>query len=357
MRVAFICISHKGINKSSVGGIETFSLYLLNALKRVGAEITVFSSSDIDQSILKSIKTDTVFESNELQKTEGENTETKVFSLNYAMFQYAGLSKVLGHQQKNFDIIHFSCAQWYIPLLLSRRGDIPIVTTVHVNNLKEKPLAFLLKQEGNVHIVNISEASSKPFISYKERETIYNGIEIDQFPFREHPDSYFAWLGRIAPVKGLREAFQAAHLADVECIASGSIDYTEYFEKEVKPLLDNKRKLIASLATGSKGKFLSRAKAVLLPVRWDEPFGLVAIEAMACGTPVIAFDRGGLSETIIDGKTGFLVHTVEEMVQRMNEIDKIKRSDCRKHVERHYSSSVMAKNYYNYYQEILSKKQ
>jgi glycosyltransferase involved in cell wall biosynthesis len=334
--------------------MEIFTLYLLPQLKRLGIDVTLFAAKETDMSLLNGINFEPVFSLADLEKEEHEDTETKRFALNYAMFQYVGMKKAL-EKSRDFDIIHYSCAQWYVPFLVSDSAQENIVSTVHVNNLKQKPLEYLLSSYKHVRLAYISEASGKAFGSYFKGKTIYDGIDISLFPFRKKAEDYVAWLGRIAPVKGLKEAVLAAKLADVKLLAGGSVDYFDYFTNEVQPLLDGKRKVIGPLFGKAKGEFLSKAKCVILPVQWDEPFGLVAIEAMATGTPVIAFRRGGLAETIVDGKTGFLVDTVEEMAEKIHLIDTIDRETCRAHVEKHFSSAVMAKKYKEYYEMIMKK--
>lgn len=355
MKLAYICISHKPISASSVGGLETFTLYLLPKLKELKIDITLFAAKETDMSLLPGITLAPVFSLADLNKEENEDTEKKRFALNYAMFQYAAIRKVM-ERNHEFDIIHFNCAQWYAPFFVSDSSQTNILSTIHVNNLKQKTQDYLLSEFQHVNLAYISRTYSKNFASYPKGKVVYNGIDISMFPFSEHPQDYVAWLGRIAPVKGLKEAVLAAKQANVRLIASGSVDYPDYFTNEVQPLLDKKRTVIPPLFSKEKGEFLSKAKCVLQPVQWEEPFGLVAVEAMSCGTPVIAFRRGGLSETVIDGKTGFLVETIEEMAQKIHLIDQIDRVACRRHIEKHFSSDVMAKNYKDYYVSIARKR-
>lgn len=354
MKIAYVCISHKPISRETAGGIETFSVSLLNALIDLGHTVTLFAAKETDlKSFSPKLKFVQVFSLADLGK-ENKNLESKDFVLNYVFFQYAGAVKAL-LQKENFDIVHYSSPQWYIPFLLSNNKT-KTLTTIHVNNLRPLAASYLFNNFPNTYISNVSDSSSMPFQDYPKRKTIHNGIDLEYFPFNNEPEDYFAWLGRIAPVKGLKEAVQAAKLSDQTLIASGSIDFPDYFNLEVKPLLDQKRKVIEQPETSEiKGVFLSKAKAVLMPVQWEEPFGLVAIEAMACGTPVIAFRRGGLVETIVDGVTGYLVDSVEEMAEKIKQIYQIDRKKCREHVEKNFSSYVMAKKYADYYQELLNE--
>jgi glycosyltransferase involved in cell wall biosynthesis len=376
IKVAFISTSHKPITSESTGGLETFAIYYLNQLKQLGCQITLFAAKETDPSLFSGINLSSLFSLEDIQKGEGEDLESKAFTLNYSMFQYASLAKVL-ERKEQFDIIHFSCAQWYIPLIESQNIDKSVVSTVHVNDLREKPLNFVLSNFKNVYLANISDFSGQPFSNYSKRKTVYNGIDLNLFPFQANCSNCFGWFGRIAPVKGLREAVLAAKKADVEFIASGPRDFEEYCQKEVEPLLDGKRKLIGPLDLKNKGKFLSNARAILLPIQWEEPFGLVAIEAMACGTPVIAFAKGAMPEIIEDGTTGFLINPsgidkrgdflikksgiegLTEAIQKLNALSQEEylkmRQACRKHVEDKFSVEKMAENYMNLYKEILNK--
>lgn len=376
VRVAFVSVSHKPIDSSSTGGLETFAAYYLNQLKKLDCQITLFAAKETDVSLFPGINFVPLFSLDDLQEIKDEDLESKSFALNYAMFQYASLAKVL-ERKDEFDIIHFSCAQWYVPLILNQNTDKPIIATIHVNNLKSNPLKYILENFRKTYLINISDFSSLPFSNYKNRKTVYNGIDLDFFPFQTNSKDYFGWLGRIAPVKGLREALLVAKKADVEFTASGSRDFQEYCQKEIDPLLDSKRKLIDPLDLKTKGKFLSDAKAILLPIQWEEPFGLVAIEAMACGTPVIVFAKGAMPEIVVDGATGFLVNPTDEdrrgnfiikktgieglveAIQKLNSLsaeEYIKmRQACRKRVEENFSVKKMTEGYRGVYREILNK--
>lgn len=353
MNIAYVSVSHKPITAGSTGGIETFTQYLLPALVKRGCRVSLFGAAETDMTMFPDATLRSVFSVDELEKTLDENLESKNFTLNYALFQYAGVKQAI--DDGSFDIIHVSQAQWYVPFLLGSKGT-PIVTTVHVNNLRPKTMEFVLGKFPGTAIANISESTGRAFGSYTNRRTIYNGIDVSEYPFVSNPKEYVAWLGRIAPVKGLKEAVIAAKKANIPFIASGSIDFSEYYEKEVKPLLDSDRKVIGPLNPTEKAAFLGNARAVLLPVQWDEPFGLVGVEAMACGTPVIAYKRGGLVETIVDGVTGYLVSDIDQMVAKIGVIDIIDRRVCRSHVEKNFSADAMAKGYLKYYEDILNQK-
>lgn len=356
MKLAYITISHKPISATSTGGLETFSIYLLNALVKRGVSVTLYAGAETDMSVFPGVSFRPVFSLSDLGKSESENLESKTFTLNYALLQMMGLHQAL-NDANQYDMIHYNCAQWYAPFVCGE-SRAKIVTTIHVNNLKPEMVRYTLQKSQNPFIANISNTSAKLVDSYTKRRTIYNGIDISQFRFNENPDSYVAWLGRIAPVKGLKEAVLAAKAAGVKLVASGPIDFPDYFEQEVKPYLDSDRTVIGPLSHDEKVEFFRKAKAVLQPVSWDEPFGLVSIEAMACGTPVIAFARGGLTETVKEGVSGYLVTpgNIDEMAQKIKQIDSISRVEVRKHVEDHFSAEKMASGYAEYYQDIIEGK-
>jgi len=352
MKIAYICISHKPIEAGTTGGIETFSISLLNALRSFDCQISLFAAEETDRSMFPDIEVIPVFSLGELQKESHDSLDSKLFTLNYSLFQTAGFAKALS--RNSFDVLHFSCAQWYIPFFFQQAHH-SVVTTVHVNNLTERPLQYILHQFSGPSIVNISHASAEPFASYQQKRIIHNGIDLPSFPFIDKKGEYFAWLGRISPVKGLREGLIAARSADVDFIASGSVDFPDYYNKEIMPRLDARRKVIGPLDSKEKSRFLGQSKAVLLPVQWEEPFGLVAIEAMACGTPVIAMRKGGLKEIVVDGVTGYLVDSIEEMAEKMKSVDAIDRQACRRHVEKHFSSKGMARHYFECYHDVMQK--
>lgn len=370
MKIAYVCISHKPITYSSVGGIETFSVTLVRALQQQGCEVTMFASEESDATLFPG-DFEPLFSLKDLDKQEHEDLESKSFTLNYALIQYAGLQRVLARVNE-FDIVHVNCAQWYTPFVLAQANH-SVVTTIHVNNLRVPMMQYLMDHFSVPYIVNISQITAKPFRSYVNRKTIYNGIDVADFEYSDTTHDYFAWLGRISPVKGLKEALLAARDADVPLHASGSVDFDDYFHEEVEPLLSTSRTYKGPLFGKEKSVFMGEARAMVLPVLWDEPFGLVAIEAMACGTPVIAYARGGLLETVKDGVTGFLIDPgdgtcedpkrlkiqksgIDGLVEAMRRIETIDRKACRQHVERYFSSQIMARNYFAYFQEIEKRR-
>jgi len=187
---------------------------------------------------------------------------------------------------------------------------------------------------------------------------IYNGIDIERFPFNYKPKDYLAFLGRMSPEKGPVEAIKIAKKAKMKLIMAAKIDLVdqEYFAREVKPLIDDKQiKFIGEVNHQGKVKLLKNAKALITPIQWEEPFGLFFVEAMACGTPVIAFRMGSVPEVVKDGKTGFIVKNIKEAVEAVKNIDQIKREDCRIWVEKNFPIKKMVDDYEKIYYQIVKK--
>jgi glycosyltransferase involved in cell wall biosynthesis len=269
-------------------------------------------------------------------------------------------------REKEFDIIHFhlSLASDYICLPLSESIKQKVVITPHFASptIKGYPdRQKVLDKYKDLNYVSISNATRKGYEHLHWVDTVYNGINISEFNFNPDPEDYFVWIGKFNPDKGVREAILAAKATGVTLKIIGAIDNLDkidyaYYHNEVKPFIDDKQIIYLGEKGGKeKDEILGKAKGFLNPVLWDEPFGLVAIEAMAAGTPVIAFRKGALPETVDDGKTGFIVETVDEMAKKIREIQTIDRRRCRQWVEEKFSAEIMVKNYEKVYEKVLQE--
>ncbi len=269
-------------------------------------------------------------------------------------------------REKEFDIIHFhlSVISDYISLLGASFYPNKTIYTIHLVSpkLKNYPDRMaLLNFHKNLNYVSISNAARTGFAQLNFVDTIYNGIELSEFTYNDSPSDYFAWIGKFNPDKGTKEAIIAAKKAGVKLLLAGTIELEDklkrkYYEDEIKPLIDGKQIIYVGEKGGrDKDEFLGHAKGFLNPINWNEPFGLVSVEAMATGTPVISFAKGALNETVRDGKTGFLVNSVDEMVDKIKAVSAINRLDCRKWVEEKFSSEIMVENYERVYRKILTQ--
>lgn len=271
------------------------------------------------------------------------------------LYEQIMISKVYEMNQKeNFDIIHIHPYKRCIPF--ASLVKTPTVITIHdpIKGLTKHILA-LTKKIPQIFLVSISNSQRKPLLKLNYGGTVYNGLDIKDYKFNKKPKEYFVAAGRFVPEKGIDLAIKAAKKAKIRLKIAGG-PRNQFFSKNIKPYLDKDIQYVGMIDYLKMGDFYGQAKALLYPHQWEEPFGLVFIEAMACGTPIIAFDRGSAKEIIKHGKTGFIVKNIEEMAKAIKKIDKIKREDCRKLVKENFTVETMTQAYEKVYYKILSQK-
>lgn len=248
-----------------------------------------------------------------------------------------------------FDIIHNHFD--FLPLTWSKLIATPMVTTIHGFS-SEKILPVYQKYNGHVSYVSISDSDRHPTLDYAA--TIYNGIDPDLFTLNTDPQDYLLFFGRICHEKGAHTAIEIARKSGRKLIIAGIIQDAHYFDSQVKPFIDDRNVLyVGSVGPEKRNELLGNALALLHPIYFDEPFGLSVVEAMLCGTPVIAFNRGSMPELIEDGKAGFLVTDAEEAVEKVRHLAGINRSDCREWARSKFSLKEMAKHHELLYDGIL----
>ena len=258
------------------------------------------------------------------------------------------ISELFEHAD-TYDIIHNHFD--FLPLTYSGLTTTPIVTTIHGFS-SPGILPVYKKYNGNVFYVSISDADRSPDLDYIQ--TIHHGIDIQQFDFQPDPDDTLLFFGRIHQDKGVREALYIAKACNKKLILAGIIQDHAYYDQYVAPHLDNDLVVyVGSVGPVERNRLLGKACALLHPIQFDEPFGLSIVESMACGTPVIAFDRGSMPELIENGQNGFLVSNVNEAVEAVARIKAIDRAACRRHVERRFTVERMIDEYINVYEMIL----
>jgi glycosyltransferase involved in cell wall biosynthesis len=255
----------------------------------------------------------------------------------------------LFEQTDQYDVIHNHFD--FLPLTYSSLTTTPVVTTIHgFSSLGIVPV--YKKYNGRTFYVSISDADRCPDLDYIK--TIHHGIDLKLFDFRPAPDDYLLFFGRIHNDKGARQAIEIAGACNKKLILAGIIQDQAYHDQFVAPHIDNHKVLYAgSVGPVERNRLLGKAQALLHPIQFDEPFGLSVIESMACGTPVIAFDRGSMPELIENGTSGFLVNTADEAVEAVARIQEIDRAHCRRHVERHFTVERMIQEYIRVYEMIL----
>ena len=300
------------------------------------------------------------------------------------------LSAVERASRGDIDIVHLHDVAMVKHLYEnSLKSPVPIVMTLHVpaiDSLPFKKWTDTLTPSGEVHFVPISDYQKKEHAGLVNlMNVVHHGVDLDNYPSKTESctESYLFTIARITEVKGQDKAIEVAKKTGSKLIIAGNVqnkpeDRTffeslkqsidlctdagkhpandDYYEKVIKPLLESKHQIIyiGEISREQKKLWYLHARATLFPIQWGEPFGLVMIESMACGTPIIAFNKGSVPEIVIHGKTGFVVNSLDGMINAVNQINSIDPCDCRRHVQEYYSMIVMAQKYATLYQWILN---
>lgn len=340
-------------------GLEQLVYYLTEELVRQGVEVTLYATGDSKTSA----KLVPVWPGATMR-------HPRVANMTAETYEVWSVSEAMAHAG-DYDVIHDHTR--FISGHFAGVVQTPVVTTIHhpIDFEKQLELAvpveyrqfykeFWARHQAKSHIVVVSEFQAGEFEKmYGYPPTvIHNGIDIKGIRYQETENrDYLAFLGYVTPNKGVAEAIQAVLPTVEKLIIAGPLDETEenqnYFNNKVKPYIDgNKIKFIGPVAGQDKWDLLAGAKATLMPIQWDEPFGLVAVESLAVGTPVIATCRGALPEILVNGVSGFVVDSVEEMSQRIKDLNQIDRGDCRKRVEEEFTAKKMTEKYIELYRSL-----
>lgn len=258
------------------------------------------------------------------------------------------IAEVMEHANE-YDIIHNQFD--FLPLSYSRLIDTPIVTTIHGFS-SERILPVYRKYDSTAHYVSISDADRAAGLSYAA--TVYHGIDLERFTYRDAPEDYLLYFGRIHHDKGTREAIEIARSSDHPLVIAGIVHDDEYFRTQVEPFIDGDRvRFVGSVGPLERDALLGGARALLHPINFAEPFGLSVVESMACGTPVIAMPRGSMPELIEHGRNGYLVQNVDDAVAHVGRLAEIDRAATRRVVEQRFTRQRMAEGYMAVYEQIL----
>lgn len=258
----------------------------------------------------------------------------------------------LFEQADQFDIIHNNYD--FLPLSYSRLVKTPVVTTIHGFS-SPKILPVYQTYNRNNYYVSISNSDRSPVLDYLA--TVYHGIDLDLFTFSDNPGDYLLYFGRIHPDKGTYEAIQIAQRFGMKLIMAGIIQDEAYYQAQVAPYLNEDNIIyVGPVGPDRRNELLRGAYALLHPIYFSEPFGLSVVEAMACGTPVVAFNRGSMPEVIKDGQTGFLVNNIDEAVDKLPAVAGLERSECRRWVQERFSKERMVADYIGVYEEIIAQR-
>ena len=249
-----------------------------------------------------------------------------------------------------FDLIHNNFD--FLPLTYSGLVDTPVLTTIHGFS-SSKILPVYEKYNNKTYYVSISDSDRSDKLNYIS--TIYHGIDLGQFTFKDQCGDYLLFFGRMHPDKGAKEAIEIANASGKKLIMAGIIQDQTYFDAEVACHFGKNIVYVGSVGPEKRDELLGGAYALLHPIFFNEPFGLSVIESMACGTPVIAFNKGSMPELICSGSNGFLVDNVEEAMAALNKIPEINRYNCRKTVVDKFSVEKMVDSYIKVYEEIINR--
>jgi glycosyltransferase involved in cell wall biosynthesis len=339
LRIAQYAPLWESVPPKLYGGIERIVYNLLEGLSKRGHDVTLFASGDSTKEYpLVSVCPVALFRDTTVKRPQAYN--------------YLMLKKLLD-MHGEFDVIHDHT--FYEPLILSQVIKTPMIHTLHLEVADEMKELFDVCD--NVSYVAISE-NQKRVSKMSSANVIYNGVDTSLYHCNLQPKSdYVVWLGRISHIKGTKESILAAKEAGENIILAGKINKEdeEYYQQQIKPLIDgDKVKFIGEVDDAAKSKLLGDAKALLNLINWDEPYGLVPVEAMACGTPVITTNRGAMPEVVCDGVSGYVVKDWKEAAHRLKDIDKISRHSCRSWVDDNFSIDKMIDGYEKlYYEKIV----
>jgi glycosyltransferase involved in cell wall biosynthesis len=342
MKIAQIAPLWESVPPKLYGGTERIVSYLTEELVRQGHEVTLFAAGD-SQTTARLRPT-----ISQALRLRGIIDPDVPFTLLQEM--------AFGCEAEQFDIIHSHLD--YLGFPMSRRCVTPVVTTLHGQlDLAESRPVF--DEFAELPVCSISNAQRIPLPHLNWQGTIYHGLPA-VYPFYPLPGSYLAFLGRMAPEKRPDHAIEIARRVGIPLRMAAKVDDAnrEYFQTEIAPLLEDPLvDYIGEISDAEKGDFLGNAAAVLCPYDWPEPFGLVLIEALACGTPVMAYRRGSIPEIIDDGVTGFICENLNGMVSALGRLPHIQRQDCRQAFEVRFTVKRMATDYVSLYEKIIGQQQ
>lgn len=336
MRIAQVSTPHESTPPEKYGGIERVVSLLTEGLQERGHEVTLFATR------------------NSRTSARLHGFFPKPIRPYVAHWELIHAAEVLKHAGE-FDIVH-NHVEGVIPFL--PYANCPTVTTIH-NPLSNHELPYFT-YFANSNYVAVSNFHSRKIAYLPNVWVVYNSLREEEFPFSEEKEDFLLFVGYFTPFKGVDVAIEVARrrkqkLFIIAKMAFGSAREREYYETKVAPFIDGEQICYLGEMGEERKEYFRRAKCLLFPTQGYEPFGLVMIEAMACGTPVVGFRRASVPEVVVDGVTGFTVNTIDEMVAAIDRVDTLEPAACREHVARNFSTNVMIDRYLNVYEQVMQK--
>jgi glycosyltransferase involved in cell wall biosynthesis len=339
MRIAQVAPLYESVPPALYGGTERVVSYLTEELVKQGHQVTLFASGDSVTQARLIPASDSALRLNE--------------GVSDPLAHHFVLLEEVFARASDFDIIHFHIDYLHFPF--SQRQTTPHVTTLH-GRLDLPDLIPLHKKFNEMPLVSISDAQRLPLPWANWQGTVYHGLPMELYQPRSEPGDYLVFLGRISVEKRFDRAVEIAKGAGMRLKCAAKIDESDrqYFEETIKPLDDRVVECVGEVGDADKQELLANAYALLFPIDWPEPFGLVLIEAMACGTPVIAYRCGSVPEIVDDGVTGFIVDDLDAAIAAVPKIRDLDRNLCRRRFEERFSATRMAQAYLAIYQRLIS---
>jgi glycosyltransferase involved in cell wall biosynthesis len=337
MKIAQVAPLYESVPPQYYGGTERVVSYLTEELVRQGHDVTLFATADSETSARL--------------EPVGRKALRLDPNINDALSYHMVLLDRVMRKARAFDIVHFHTD--YLHFSIARSLGCAHVTTLH-GRLDLPDLAMLYREFNDLPLVSICNDQRKPVAFANWVATVYHGLPEERYAFQPKAGDYLAFLGRVSPEKRLDRAIEIARRAGLPLRVAAKIDRVDrpFYEQRIKPLLGPGVEFLGEIGEREKAAFLGNARALLFPIEWPEPFGLVMIEAAACGTPVIAWPRGSVPEVVRDGETGFLVDDIAAAVAAVERASSVNRARVRRVFEERFSARRMARDYVAVYQAV-----
>ena len=339
MRIAQVAPLYESVPPKAYGGTERVVHFLTEELVRLGHEVTLFASGDSDTSARLLPQCETSL------RLSGGAVD--------GLAEHVCMIEDVVQRAREFDVVHFHIDHLHFPV--SRAVSLRQLTTLH-GRLDLANLRRVYDEFADMPVVSISDAQRTPLPQARWIGTVHHGLPAALLPFQARRGDYFAFVGRISPEKRVDRAIAIATALQTPLRIAAKVDPVDrdYFTSEIEPLLDNPLvDFVGEIGEAEKGGFIGNAKALLFPIDWPEPFGLVMIEAAACGTPVVAFRHGSVPEVMVDGVTGYVVDTLADATEAARAATTLDRARIRAVFENRFTATRMAKDYLRVYKALL----
>jgi glycosyltransferase involved in cell wall biosynthesis len=340
MRIAQVAPLYESVPPQLYGGTERVVSFLTEELVRRGHDVTLFAAGDSQTSATLAPMCEHAL---------------RLQGCTDYMAPHVLLAEHVAQRADEFDVVHFHIGPIHFPIV-RRLDGVAHLTTLH-GRLDAPELQPLYTEFCDVPVVSISDAQRIPLPQAGWIATIHHGLPVQLYDFCTEPDDYFAFIGRISPEKRVDRAIAIAKACGSRLRIAAKVDWADrvYFEEKIRPLFDNPLvEFIGEIGDEQKNDFIGRARALLFPIDWPEPFGLVMIESLACGTPVVAFAGGSVLEVIEHGVTGFVVSSLDKAIDAARAVDSIDRRACRTAFERRFTVERMAAEYIRLYRKLIA---